>query len=193
MTDGDFLGVVLEALEDRQRPFVDDDVVAQQAHFCAALDLALGDLAARDFADLRDVEHLLDRGVAEKHFAPGRREQARHRRFHFIDQVVDDVVIADFDALAVGRALGLLVGAHVEADDDGLRGARQRDVRLGNTADASMDNARQDFVGAEFLKRAYNGFDRTLHVALDDEREFLLTGCILERLHHLLERARRAR
>ena len=52
--------VVLEALERRQLAFVDHDVVADQAHARAALDLAVGDAAAGDLADLGDVEDLED-------------------------------------------------------------------------------------------------------------------------------------
>ena len=52
-----------------ERALVNDDVVAQQAHLGAALDLAFGDLAARDLADLRDVEDLLDRRVAQEDLA----------------------------------------------------------------------------------------------------------------------------
>ena len=43
-----------------------------------------------------------------------------------------------------------------------------------------------------FFERADDGLDRALHVALDEQRELLLARSILERLHHLLERARRA-
>ena len=78
---GDF---VLEALERLELAFVDDDVVAHQAHAGAALDLAFGDAAAGDLADLGDVEHLEDLGIAEEGLAALRRQQARHRRLHVI-------------------------------------------------------------------------------------------------------------
>ena len=48
-----------------------------------------------------------------------------------------------------------------------------------------------DLVGAELVQRAGDGFDRALHVALDEQRELLAAG-LLQLLHHLLERARRA-
>src|SRR5690349_18435187 len=50
----DLAHLVLEALEGRELAFVDDDVVADQAHACAALDLALRHAAASHTADLRD-------------------------------------------------------------------------------------------------------------------------------------------
>jgi hypothetical protein len=50
-----------------------------------------------------------------------------------------------------------------------------------------MHDAGTDFVGAELVERAGNGFDRALHVALDDQREFL-DARGLQLHHHLFER-----
>src|SRR5579862_3040956 len=68
-----FADFVLEALQGLQRAFMDHDVVTQQAHFAAALHEALRHHAARDFADLRDVEDFADLGIAEETLAPRRR------------------------------------------------------------------------------------------------------------------------
>src|SRR5579859_6890436 len=54
----DLAHLVLEALECLEGTLVDDDVVAQQADAGAALDRTLGHHAARDLADLADVEDL---------------------------------------------------------------------------------------------------------------------------------------
>jgi hypothetical protein len=54
--------------------------------FCAAFDLAVGDAATRDLADLRDVEHFEDLRIAEHGFAqrPARADRtslpSRHPR-----------------------------------------------------------------------------------------------------------------
>ena len=80
--------------------------------------------------------------------------------------------------------------AHVEADDRGVGGFGQRDVGFGDAADAGMHDARPDFVGAELFERRDDGFDRALHVALDDEREFLAARR-LELAHHVGERTAR--
>ena len=48
-----------------------------------------------------------------------------------------------------------------------------------------------DLVGAELVQRAGDRFDRALHVALDDQREFLAARG-LDLRHHLLERAAHA-
>ena len=70
LAGGDFSGIVLEALELRELAFVHDHIVADQPHIGAALDRAVGDAAAGDLADLRDVEDFEDLRVAEHGFAP---------------------------------------------------------------------------------------------------------------------------
>src|SRR5947209_2952732 len=114
-----FTRVVLEALELRELAFVDDHVVADQAHIGAALDHAIGYPAARHVADLGDLENLQDGRVAEHGLADGRRQQTRHRLLHVVHEIVDDVVVSDLDASPLGCLARLLVGAHVEADDHG--------------------------------------------------------------------------
>ena len=168
-----------------------DDVVADQAHIGAAFHGAVGDAATRDLADLGDVEHFQDQGIAEHGFAQGGREQAGHRLLHVIHEVVDDVVVADLDAVALGGSGRFLVGTDREADDGGVETFRQRDVGFRDAADARMQDARGDFVGAELLQRAQDRFERALHVGLDDQREVLAT-CRLQLAHHLLERAAHA-
>src|SRR5205823_6608219 len=163
-----------------------------QADIGAALHGAVGDAAARDLADLGNVEHLQDLGVAEHGFAQRRREQAGHRLFDVVDEIVDDVVVADFDAVTFGGRGRFLVGADREADDGGVETFRQRDVGFRNTADAGMQNTRGDLVGAELLQRTQNRFQRALHVGFDDQREFLAARG-LELRHHLFERAAHAR
>ena len=56
-------------------------------------------------------------GIAEHGLAQRRRQQAGHRLLHVVDEIVDDVVVADFDAGALGGLARFLVGANVEADD----------------------------------------------------------------------------
>ena len=182
------LHLVLEALEGGERAFVDHDVVADEPDLGAALHLALGDAAARDLADLGDVEHLQDARIAQEDLADHRSQQARHGGLNVVHEIVDDVVVADLDARLVRGRLGLHVGAHVEAQHDGLGRACEHDVGLGDAADARVHHARLDLVGAELAQGADDGLDRALHVALHDQRELLAAG-LLELLHHLLERA----
>ncbi len=113
----DFLDLVLEALEGRQLAFVDDDIVADQAHIGAALDVPS---VTRQPATLPTLEMLNTSWICalpSMVLAQGRGQQAGHGRLHVIHKVVDDVVIADLDADLFGEFARLLVGANVEADD----------------------------------------------------------------------------
>src|SRR5687768_748382 len=102
VTLADFLDVIFEALELRQVAFVDDDVIAQQPDFAAALDDAFGDHAARHFADLRDVEDLADVGVTDEALLERRREHAGEEQLHVVRHFVNDRVVADVDAVTFG-------------------------------------------------------------------------------------------
>src|SRR5215475_11318041 len=126
LSGGHLAHLVLEALQGGQRALVNDDVVANEPHLGAALDLAIRDAAARNPADLGNIEHLQNLGVAKEHLAHGRRQQPGHGLLHVVDQVVDDVVVADLDAGLVGGKFRLRVGTHVEAHHHGMRGAGQR-------------------------------------------------------------------
>ena len=69
--------------------------------------------------------------------------------FDVLDQLVDDLVGADLDALGVGGLAGLAVGADVEPDDGGVGCGRQLDVVLGDRTDAAVDKRQLHFVAAE--------------------------------------------
>jgi hypothetical protein len=80
----------------------------------------------------------------------------------------------DLHALALGRVGGGVVGAGVEADDDGLGGLGEQNVRLRNRPDRGEDDVEIDLLAVDFLERGHDGFHRALHVALDDELENLV-------------------
>ena len=70
---------------------------------------------------------LLERGI----------EQSHHGEVHFVLQLVNDGVEADLDVFLLRQFGGLALGAHVEADDDGVGGGGQKDVAFGDGADAA--------------------------------------------------------
>ena len=135
-----------------------------------ALDGAVDDHAAGDGADLADLEDLTDLGLAERLLDLRGGEQAFHGLADVVDGVVDDVVEADLDPLALGEARRLAGRAHVEADDDRLRRDGEVDVALGDGADARVDDGDPHLVGRELGERVGHGLDRALHVGLDDQR-----------------------
>src|SRR6185437_3100012 len=98
------------------------------AHIGAAFHGSVGDTTAGNLADLGNVEDFQDLRVAEHGLAQSGREQAAHGFLHVIHKVVDDVVVADLDAAALGGGRRLLVGADREADDRGVEAFRERDV-----------------------------------------------------------------
>jgi hypothetical protein len=79
-------------------------------------------------------------GDADADFLERRLEQADHRLLHLVRHVVDDGVLADVDAFAVGDFLGVAVRAHVEGNDDGLRCRRQQHVRFVDRAHTRVND-----------------------------------------------------
>ena len=103
-----------------------DDVVANEADVGATLHGAVGDAAARDLADLGNVEDFQDLRVAEHGLAPLRREQAGHGLLHVLNEVVDDVVVADFDAVAGRKEFPLIVKADVQGSLEAILGSLEK-------------------------------------------------------------------
>src|SRR3954466_14955402 len=77
--------------------------------------------------------------------------------------------------------------ASLMSDSGRRRGGR--DVGLGGAADAGVDHPGLDLLVADLLERADDRLERALHVGLDDERELLAAGALLEVAHHVGERA----
>src|ERR1044071_4121155 len=114
----DFLHVVFEAAQGAEFAVPDDGAFADQADTGIAGDLAFGDDATGDAADLRGLEGLFDLGLAERLLDLDRLQHALHRVAQVFGDFVDDRVGADVDALAFAgfSCIGQL--PHVEADDD---------------------------------------------------------------------------
>src|SRR5690606_12512692 len=136
----DLADVVLEALEGIELARPDDGVVAQQPDVRTPAHRPFEDHAAGDVADPGDPEDLADLDQTERLLPLLGRQQPAHGRLHFVDRVVDDVVVPDLYAIAFGDTPGLLVGAHVEADEDRTGGRRQVDVGLVDAADRLVDD-----------------------------------------------------
>ena len=153
---------------------------------------AFGDAAAGDLADLGDVEHLQDLGIAEEGLAQRRRQHARHRRLHVVHEVVDDVVVADLDAGALGSVARLLVGAHVEADDDGAF-----EASASVTSDSVMPPTPAWMTRAATSSVPSFSSAPTIASTEPCTSPLMTSGnslrpAVLELAHHLLERAARA-
>src|SRR6266508_3651830 len=178
--------VVLEAAQPGDGEVVrDHDTVTQQACLGVAADGPGPDEAAGDVAEPRRAEDLADLRGAELDLFVLRLEQPLERGLDLLDGLVDDRVVADLHAFAVGQLADLVVGAHVEPDDDRVRRARQVDVVLGDRADAPVDDLELDLVGDHDLDQGvFESLHRTGDVALEDEGE----GGLFPFLHLLEER-----
>src|ERR1700733_9848215 len=95
----------------------DNHAVPDQPGLAVARDRAGPDDAARDVADPRHPEDLPDLGGAELNFLEDRLQHALERRLDFLDRLVDDRVVADVDAFALGQLARPASRPDVEADD----------------------------------------------------------------------------
>src|SRR5690242_3318714 len=181
--------ILLEPAQRVHRQVVGDHhAVPDQPCLGAAADQATAHDGPGDIADPRYPEDLPDLRGAELDFLELGLEHALERRLDLFDRLVDDRVVADVDALAPGQLTGPFGRPDVEADDHRVGGDGQVDVILGDRADAAADHAQADlFADVELEQRVLEGFDRTGHVTLDDEEQFLALAR-LERLVQVLER-----
>ena len=67
---------------------------------------------------------------------------------HVVDRLVDDVVVAQVDAVGLRLGGRLRLGLHVEAEHDRVGRRGQHDVALVDGADRAVDDLQLDLVGA---------------------------------------------
>src|SRR4051794_38022610 len=133
--------VVLEPAQRLDRQVVPDDhAVADHPRLRVARDHAAADQHTRDVAELRRAEDLPDLGETRLDLLELRLQHALQRVLHVLEGRVDHRVEPDVDALARGALAGLRVRPDVEADDDRVVDRRQVHVRLGDRADAAVDD-----------------------------------------------------
>src|SRR3954470_17303002 len=178
--------VVLEPAEGLHRQVVGDHgTVTHEPCLRVADDRAAADQRTGDVADLRHPEDLADLRRAELDLLVDGLEHALERGLDLVDRLVDDRVVPDVHAFAVGELGGLTLGPDVEAQDDDVVGQRQVDVALGDPTDAAVDDPQRDVVAhLDLHQRLFERLDGARVVALDDQVE--LTG-LLERRVEVLQ------
>ncbi len=97
------------------------------------------------------------------------REHALQGCFHIVQKVVNNAVASDVDLASLGERFRLCVGTYVKAEYNRVRGIRKHNVGFGDCTRAAVDNLDLHFVVGKFDNRLFDGFDRALHVALDDK------------------------
>src|SRR6266536_1781437 len=166
-----------------RRVFGDHRTVADDPGAGVAPDETGAHQAAGDDADLRGAEHLAHLGGAELRLLVLGLEQTLERGLDLLDGLVDNRVVPDLHALAVGHLAHPLGGAHVEADDDRVGRARQVDIVLGDRTHATVNDLELDLVGyVDLDEGVLQSLHRTGHVALEDEGQRGLLALL-----HLLE------
>src|SRR5215470_4621505 len=150
------------------------DTVADQASLAAPVDRAGTHQRAGDVADPGHPEDLPDLGGTKLHLLELGLEHALECGLDLLDRLVDDRVVADVDALALGQLARAAGRPHVEAHDHGLRGDGQVDVVLGDRADPAADDPQHHVIAhVDLEQRVLQGLDRPGHVTLDDQQQFL--------------------
>src|SRR5262249_19097334 len=125
---GHFADVVPEPPERLDPVGLDDLAAPPDARAAIADDAPIGDVAPGDHRALADAEDLADLRAALDHLDHLGLEHALEGRVDVVGELVDDVVDADVDPLALRRAARGLGDRGVEADDDRVRRRRQHDV-----------------------------------------------------------------
>src|SRR5437588_526136 len=169
-------GVLLEMLERGDPPFVNLFLAADQLHPAAPRDLALDHPAAGDDPQPRDLDRHDDLDPAFPDLAVGGFAQAFGGALDILGQLVDDVVVADLNLLALGRFLGRRRGLQVEADDDRVGDGRQQHVAVVDRAHSLAHDLDADDRVLDLLERAPDSFERALSVGLDDQVELLVVA-----------------
>ena len=124
--------------------------------------------------------------MAEERFDHLRLEHSGERLLHVLEQLVDDLVLANVDLGRVGDATGGRLHLGVEPDDDRVRCRGQRQVRLLDVADGVVDDRERDLGLRHLREGALDRLERALHVGLEDDLE-LLGLALFDLREHLVE------
>src|SRR3989304_829761 len=179
----DFLHVFLEALERVNRPIKHNLFAAKHVRFGFAQGSAIPNNAARHQAKRPDLERLTHLGVADPLVRIDWLEQALERLVYVLDQLVDDIVLADVHAARVGHFAGRGVHAYIETDDNRLRGDGEHNVALVDVARRSVQNLDLDLFVAQLFERIDERLNRALAVGLDDQGQLLDFARLNLRVH----------
>src|SRR5262245_10527477 len=163
--------VVLEAPQRSDRALPDDRALAEEPDLRPTGDDTARDVATGDATDTRHAEHLAHLGVARDDLFELGLEHADERVVDVFEDVVDDLVQTQLDALALGEITCVAVGTNVEADHRRVRDDREVDVGLADAADAAVHERQAHFVVllVELAQRVGECFEGALGVGLHDE------------------------
>src|SRR6185503_1755519 len=185
-TGGDLAHVVLHSAQRLDVPVVHAAAAAQEARLSTATHDTVEHATAGD-RRLAGGEDLLDFGVADHCLDHHRLEHAGECLLHVVEQLVDDLVLANVDARLIGDPLRGCLHLRVESDDDRTRSRGEGQVGLGDVPDSVVDHLQADLLLRDLRERALDRFERPLDVGLEHELQ-LLGLALLDLREHLIER-----
>ena len=134
-------------------------------------DLALHDAAAGDDAGARDLDRGDDLDAAFTDLAVGGLAQTLGRALHVFGELVDHVVVADFDLRPFRGGGARRRRLEVEAHDDGARNAGQQQVRVADRTHSLAHDLDRDYRIFDLLQCREQRLERALRIRLDDQAE----------------------
>jgi hypothetical protein len=100
-------------------------------------------------------------------------QHAGHGDFQLVHRVINDAVVADLHAIALGQLARAGIGAGVETDDERLGRNRQVHIGFADAAHGGVHELDLDFVGRQLEQRGTQCLLRALHIRLDDDGQGL--------------------
>ena len=113
-------------------------------------DRPFGNHTARDGAEFRRFEDITHFSQTDDLLFQFRRQHAAHRRFHFVDQVIDNGVVTQIQAFRFDNFTRRGIGTNVEANQNRVGCCCQGSVGFGDTTYAGTDDLHFHFVGRQF-------------------------------------------
>ena len=153
-----FAHIVLEVLQAGEFAGPDHHVVAQEASAGIAAYHAFENTAAGNEPNLGHADNLTDFQETQRRFLLLGRKHAAHGRADFINSIVDDVVVTNIHVFLFSKLAGLLISAHVKADNDGLGSGCQVDVGFRDAAHGAVHDLNAHFFRGKLRKCMHQCF-----------------------------------
>src|SRR5699024_4470142 len=167
----DFFGVILTAFQRIQFTSIHADALPHDSYARIAGDFTVRHIGTGNGTHFGHFECLAYFDVADHFFLIFRIQHAFHRRFDFLDHLVDDAVESEIHFLPLRRFFGVDIRADIEADDDCAGCRSKRNVRFIDGTDACMDDPYIDAFYIDFHQRRAQCLYGALDVTFDDQVE----------------------
>ena len=124
-----------------------------------------------NLAEFWRVEHITHFRNTNDFFTQFGSQQASHRLFHVVEQIVDHAVITHVQSAVFNDTPCGVISTNIKAEDNRAGSNRQGHVRFGNTANTGRYNVHLHFVRCQLLQGRHNGFQRTANISLQHNVE----------------------